>query len=92
MVNSTYNCLTRAHEGDSVFVYKKFWKSKVMPSALVFAWRVLENKIATRTNLERHGIAVESLLCSLYGVEEETCRHLFFECRIAWTVWSHCLT
>jgi len=42
-------------------------------STLVSAWRVLENKIAVMTNLERREIAVESLLCSLCGVEEETC-------------------
>jgi len=62
-----------------------------VPSTLVSAWRVLENKIASRANLERRGIVVERLLCSLCGVEEETCRHLFFECRIAWTVWNYCL-
>jgi len=51
---------------------------------------VLENKIATRVNLESREIAVESPLCSLCGVDEEFCRHLFFECRIAWLVWSQC--
>jgi len=64
-VKSSYNCLRRAREGENVFVYKMFWRSKVVPSALVSAfvstWRVLENKIATRANLERRGIAVESL-------------------------------
>jgi len=51
---------------------------------------VLLNKIATRVNLERCGVVVESLLCSLCGVEEESCHHLFFECRIAWLVWNQC--
>jgi len=89
-VNSACNCLRRAHEGENVFVYKKFWRSKVVPSALVFTWRVLENKIATRINLERRKIAVKSLLCGLCGLEEETCRHLFFECIIVSSVWSLC--
>jgi len=75
-VNSAYNCLRRARERENVFVYKKFWRSKVVPYALVSAWRVPENK--TRVNLERGKIVVESLLCSLCGDEEETCRHLFF--------------
>ena len=64
-VKSTYNCLRRAHEGGIVFMYKKFWRSKAMTSALVSAWRVLENKIATRGNLVRRGIMVERILCSL---------------------------
>jgi len=46
----------------------------------------MENKIVTMVNLERHGIAVESLC----GVEEEICRHLFFECITAWCVWYQC--
>jgi len=60
-VNSTYNCLRRAHEGENVSMYKNFWRSKVVSSALVSSWRVLQNKIATRVNLERCGIVVECL-------------------------------
>jgi len=48
----------------------------------------LENKIATRVNLERRGVLVESSLCCLCGREEETYRHLFFDCSFAWKVWS----
>jgi len=53
-------------------MFKKFWKSKVVPTALFTTWRVLENKLATKANLERHGITVASSKCSLCGVEEET--------------------
>ena len=38
----------------------KFWKGKVVPSAQVTAWRVLENKLATKANLEKRGITVVS--------------------------------
>ena len=41
---------------------------------------MLENKIVTGINLEKCGIVIDSLLCSLGGMEE-SCRHLFFECR-----------
>ena len=54
------------------------------------AWRVLQNKIATRVNLERRGMLVESSLCCLCGKEEESYRHLFFECNFAWRVWCYC--
>jgi len=50
----------------------------------------MENKIATRVNLERHGVSVESSLCCLCGREEETYCHLFFDCSFAWKVWSFC--
>jgi len=89
-VKFAYNCLRRVREGENVYMYTKFWRCKAVPSALVFAWRVLENKTATRINLERRGIAVESFLCSFYGMEEETCCHLLFECIITWSVWCQC--
>ena len=86
-IKSAYNCLRRAREGENVSAYKKFWRSKVVPSTLVSTWRVLENKIVTMVNLERREITVKSLFCSLCGMEEENCRHLVFECIIAWSVW-----
>jgi len=51
---------------------------------------VLENKLATRVNLEKRVIAVESPLCSLCRVEVESNSHLFFEFRFVWLVWSRC--
>jgi len=71
-------------------VYKKFRVSKVVPIALVTAWRVLENKLATKTNMVRRGITVASSICNLCRVEEETSSLLFFECRFAWLLWNHC--
>ena len=51
---------------------------------------MLENKIATRDNLERRGVVVENPLCSLCGKEEESYRHLIFVCSFVWLVWSQC--
>jgi len=65
-------------------VFKKFWKSKIVPIVLVTTLRVLENKLATKANLERRRIIAANSTCSLCGVEEETNTHLFFECRFAW--------
>ena len=73
-------------------MYEKFWKTKVFPSAQVTAWRVLENKLATKCNLVRRGVEFESYLCIMCRVEEEFNRHLFFDCKITWLVWSQCYT
>jgi len=48
----------------------------------------MENKIATKANLVRHGIAVENILCSLCREKEENSLHMFFGCRFTWLVWS----
>ena len=90
-VKSPYLRLREDEVGENGTMFKKFWKSKVVPAALVTAWRVLENKLATKANLKRRGITVASSTCSLCGVEEETSTtHLFFECRVAWLLWNHC--
>jgi len=50
----------------------------------------LENKLATRVNLSRRGVQLESLWCIFCGKEEESGSHLFFGCSFAWRVWCLC--
>ena len=71
-VKSAYLRLREDGVGENGMVFKKFWKSKVVPTTLVTTWRVLENKLATKANLERRRIIVASSTCSLCGVEEIT--------------------
>ena len=61
-----------------------------MPSALFTTWRVIENKVATRVNLERRGVVIENPLCCLCGMVEESSSHLFSVCDFAWRVWCLC--
>jgi len=77
-------------EGKSVFVF--FWKTTALPSAHIIAWRVLINSIATKANLERRGILVDTNLCSFCRMTVESTKHMFFYCRIAWLVWNQCYT
>jgi len=89
-VNSAYVLLRQDREEELSFVYSKLWISKALPFALFTAWRVLENKIATTVNLERRGIVIDNLLCCLCGKEEESHRHLFFDCIFVWLVCCLC--
>ena len=75
-------------EGSPVF--SKLWRCKVVSSVLVTACKILENKIATRVNLERQGVIVENVLCCLCGKEEESHHHLFLDCSFAWCIWCLC--
>lgn len=63
-------------------LYNKFGKIEVLPLAHITTWKVMENKIATKVNLARRGIVVDSLLYCFCRKKEETTNHLFFECRI----------
>ena len=82
-VNSAYSLVRRDCEVDFSPIFSKLWSCKVVSSAFFIAWRVLENKIATRINLERRGVLVESSLCCLCGNEETSYRHMFFDCSFA---------
>jgi len=86
-VNSAYSLVRRDCEVDHSPIFRKLWSCKAVPSTLFTAWRVMENKIANRVNLERRGVLLESSLCCLCGKEEESYHHLFFDCNFAWRVW-----
>ena len=75
---------------DSFPIFSNLWRCKALPSAVLTAWRVMEDKLATRVNLSRRGVLVDSLLCCLCGKEEEYGRHLFFDCSFARRVWCLC--
>jgi len=88
LVKSAYAFLRGPVEGNSVFVY--LWKTTALPSAQVTAWRVLINSIATKANLERRGVLVDTNLCSFCRMAVESTKHMFFYCRSAWLVWNKC--
>jgi len=69
-------------------MYNFLWKA--LPLAHVTTWRVIENKVATKVNLERRGIGVESNFCCLCKVSEESTNNLFFECKVVWLIWNLC--
>jgi len=69
-------------------MFKFFWGIKALPSIHVTTWRVLENKIASKVNLVRRGVVVDSIFCCFCGLKEESTNHLFFGCRISCLVWN----
>jgi len=69
-VNSAYVQLRRDRVGEIFPVYSMLWRCNALPSALYTAWRVMENKIATRVSLVRRGVVVENSFCCLCGKEE----------------------
>jgi len=46
--------------GEYRVVYKSFWDINVLPSMQLVAWRVLIDRLLTRTNLESRGMVLES--------------------------------
>ena len=90
-VKSAYSLLVQhqTHEAtDNVFGL--LWQSKATPKILVTAWRILLDKIPTNDNLIRRGIQVNSPLCAMCGLSDESSQHVFLECAQAQRVWSRC--
>jgi len=86
-VKSAYKILKEDIQGD---LYVGFLRIKAQSSPLFTTWRVMEDKIASKTNLARRGISMLSSICCLCGEEEKTTFHLFCTCRVVWLVWSKC--
>jgi len=90
-VKATYQVLLGEENVEGEDVFASFWNLKTLPSAQFTAWRVLCNVIPTKDNLSRRGLLLISDRCPLCSVEEESVRHLFFECRISWRIWGMCV-
>ena len=67
-----------------VFFWNKWLPSKVN----CFVWRLLLNRIPTRSNLCARGIALPSELCPVCGVVEESVDHLFYSCPLVKEIWK----
>jgi len=90
IVKSTYSLLTNQDTGPSSDVFSLLWKTKAVPKVMITAWRILLDKIPTRRNLESRGIIVNSSLCVLCNMAEETTQHLFLDCIFVHHVWMLC--
>jgi len=77
-VNASYNRLSNWTNGDEKNLSESFGKVKALPSTQLRAWRVLHNIIATKVNLVRMSIIVDSAICVTCGEVKEDTPYLFF--------------
>ena len=89
-VKSTYKKMQNGTIGDEETLYGTFWNVKALPTAHIFAWRVLHNRVATYDNLLKRGILLESRRCVVCDTCDESVCHLFLTCRVATQIWKLC--
>ncbi|XP_071687838.1 uncharacterized protein [Rutidosis leptorrhynchoides] len=53
----------------------------------IFTWRFLKGRIAVKTELEKRGIVLDSLLCPMCNNVTESIVHAIFSCKTAHDVW-----
>ena len=87
-MSSAYKCLSKYGRGPQHDVFKSLWKAKAFPSVVTVAWRIQMDRLPTRVCLSRRGVLMETTLCALCQTKEESCQHLFLDCKYAYQVWS----
>ncbi|KAH1200448.1 hypothetical protein GmHk_18G053566 [Glycine max] len=62
------------------------------PQISVFAWRLIRDRLPTRSNLRRRQIEVDDSRCPFCRSEEENAAHLFFHCTKISPLWSESMS
>jgi len=76
-VKSGYSILNSESLLQTSEIFKLVWSLNVASSVLVGAWRLLLDKMATRSNLARRGVQLRNLKCPLCQEGVEIAIHLF---------------
>jgi hypothetical protein len=94
-VKSCYSMLLeqrQVDDGDSdrLKVMKKLWRNDAPSKVLIFAWRLLLDRLPTRQALHRRGILANpnDLKCAFCTHHLEEVSHLFFHCPFIKGVWE----
>ncbi|PWA39953.1 RNA-directed DNA polymerase, eukaryota, Reverse transcriptase zinc-binding domain protein [Artemisia annua] len=63
--------------------------NKLLPTKVnIMSWRVCNQRLPTRENLDKRGIDLDSVLCPICNSDIETKSHLFATCLIARNIWK----
>lgn len=89
-VKSAYNSIVADASSSDNHVYKLIWRIKCPSKVTAVAWKYLQNKMATRSNLSERGVSLpnNSTLSPFCAAEEESDSHLFLTCDFAIQTWK----
>jgi hypothetical protein len=69
------------------------WHKQGPPKVSILAWRLLRDRLPTKTNLLRRGIIQPVTIRCVAGCEfDESAPHLFLHCDIFGSLWQHIRT
>jgi len=87
-IRGTYRFLTSADEPMVTSDYNDVWHKLVLAKFSIFAWRLLLDRVPTRSNLvRRHVLEPNDSMCVGGCGNIETTDHLFLECDLFRNVW-----
>ena len=87
-VRSLYNFLTLQPPAEQPDDASSIWHKDVPLKVVLFAWRLIRDRLPTKDNLLRRGVIhFDSRLCGAGCGTNETSYHLFLHCNFLGTVW-----
>lgn len=86
-VRSAYVCLANHACNPYNSIFKILWQAKAFWNVLTTAWRVLMDRIPTRSSLSRRGVGIP-LNCVMCQASNESSQHLFVGCIISQWGWD----
>jgi len=89
-VNGVYHILTMLNDPPTVGINDLVWHKQVPMKVSIFAWRLLRDRLPTKTHLVRRGlIDVEAAGCVAGCGHDESASHLFLHCASFGSLWWH---
>ncbi|KAF1869955.1 hypothetical protein Lal_00017533 [Lupinus albus] len=88
-VQSAYKALTHHTQSASQHIPTSIWKANAPLKVLTFAWRLFQDRIATKDALLKRDISVNNggdLLCVFCKESPESTNHLFSSCTFSYSV------
>ncbi|GJT68960.1 RNA-directed DNA polymerase, eukaryota, reverse transcriptase zinc-binding domain protein [Tanacetum coccineum] len=65
------------------------WNELIPKKVNVFFWRLIRNRLPTKTNLVDKGIDLHTVLCFFCDDYYESSAHIFIECKMVKPIWDH---
>ena len=63
------------------------WKLKIPAKVSFFAWRLIRDRLPTKSNLRRRQVELEDSMCPFCRNKEEDASHIFFDCSTTQPLW-----
>ncbi|KAL5184931.1 Kinesin-like protein KIN-7O [Glycine soja] len=67
--------------------FRVLWKIRIPSKIAVFAWRLLRDRLPTKSNLQARQVQIPDLNCPFCGRMEEDASHLFIHCSKIQPLW-----
>ncbi|KAM6569370.1 hypothetical protein CsatB_017355 [Cannabis sativa] len=67
-------------------LWNRLWNSKISERLKTLCWCILAKALPVRSVIDRK-FPIEEVSCPLYGIENETIKHLFLSCNVTFHLW-----